>query len=687
MKHKGLLRIILAAWCATVTALSAQALDLPSIDALTGSGKAMEICHGDMNKQGAMMSSAGIGLVKASSTKVRIEGFYNGNFDVEMTYLAGKGSLETGPFAGRATKPDGMPGEYAGKYLTIKRVLGISTKLGAFYFNIPDTLGLQQGLNALMNLSTTYSANSYGGHDYTFKAITVEGELAAQILSVVSSLIPSDGTGLTPEIIASLTEALTKDADVSVGAIQLSVADDAEGTGSSTLATMESYIVSGYEANATATDSYDVSRNAVQRSYPMALFMDREAGTFTLLNLGNRGFAISDSLYDVTVENTDSAGNVTTSTKKVLDTRRSAIRGTFNMADGTFSIESKQQTQVDLSLFSPIGSVLGDMSVGEGRIWNARKSSLLGWSADNSNPVVSGTFTLTQGNIRHSGDNLWHSNVAGGALHTLAESNIAMTFNGTYTTKWSGGNILDTKRNIFISDTKIMSEGGADTDITHDVKIEPATVGSYTGFGVNSASAGTKLEIFGSLHPTTSTDNVDHYEIYLHHTKVDKISTTALIGNYSAETGIKNSNFAGNVSLPSNGAENTPFYFRMAAADITNNHTKPLFGSKPELNIETDEFALFVKTVYNNGLAPTFHALQPSMKSLGITTSVSGTESDEGFMARSQPGAIEVCGTQTVNIVDINGRCIYRGEAATIAVPAGVYIVRSSSVSVKLLVH
>lgn len=77
--------------------------------------------------------------------------------------------------------------DYAGKYLRVKRVLGINTAIGAVYFDIPDTLGLRQGLEALMTLSTECEANACGGYDCTLKGIKVEGELASQIISIIGS--------------------------------------------------------------------------------------------------------------------------------------------------------------------------------------------------------------------------------------------------------------------------------------------------------------------------------------------------------------------------------------------------------------------------------------------------------------------------------------------------------------------
>lgn len=80
---------------------------MPGIDALVGSGHAIEICNADLNKQAAMTSSAGITLVKTSATQLSIQGFYNGNFNVTMDYMMGKGAIAEGPYKALDVKPDG----------------------------------------------------------------------------------------------------------------------------------------------------------------------------------------------------------------------------------------------------------------------------------------------------------------------------------------------------------------------------------------------------------------------------------------------------------------------------------------------------------------------------------------------------------------------------------------------------
>lgn len=663
--------------------LPAYALDLPTIDSFIGGGTGIEQCHGDLNQQAAHSFCNGIRLVKASSSSITIEGFYKGNFDITMGYLLGKGSINSGPYAGRTMRPDGTPADYAGKYLTVKRVLGINTKLGAFYFNIPDTLGLKQTLEGLMTLSTSYESNRFGGHDYTFNAVAVSGETAQTILSIITKLIPSDGSGLSPEIMQQLIDALTDDTDISIGAIQLLVADDTNGTNTTKVATMEKYTVTTYAANATATDNYDISRNSTPRSYPVSLNLDRTNGTLTILNFGNNGAAIADSLYDVTVEHTDTAGNVTTTTRKMLTTTVHPVTGTFDWNKGTFVIPA-QQTAIDISLYNPLTSYLGNITIGHGSLNQARKS-LLGWSADTQNPDITGTFTHTEGEMHHSGSNLWHSNISGGDLHTLSETSIEMNVYGTYTTYWGLSGLLDNSKNIFTSDSHLTMSAG-DTDVTHDVKIGPTELPKYTGMGVNSTSNGQEEEVFGTLVPKGSTQHIDHYEIYIHHTKVNSITTTPLIGNYDADKGIKNSVNIGTVAVPVNASEGASFYFRVPVSDIPNNNSKPLFGSQPAIDLTKDHFAMYVKTVYNNGLAPTFHALHGDLAPLGITTHADEIISDTILSAIGTKGAIRISSTLPVEIYDLSGHRCYQGKDTIVSLPAGIYIVRSSNKVIKVTV-
>lgn len=219
MLTKNIKRVLLAASVLFITGNAYAALDLPTIDNFVGSkGSAMEIIYGTASQKGLPNSSHGITLEKKSGTEITVKGFYKGNFNVDATYVLGKGSIKSGPYAARDLKPDGTPADYKGKFLTVKRVLGINTSLGALYFNIPDTLGIPVLVNLLLDTSATYDVNSYGGHDYTFKSMVIEGELLSKINEVINSLKPSDNSSLTDQLKNALIDAVAKNSEFTVGA-------------------------------------------------------------------------------------------------------------------------------------------------------------------------------------------------------------------------------------------------------------------------------------------------------------------------------------------------------------------------------------------------------------------------------------------------------------------------------------
>lgn len=680
--------IILAA--ALIAGIVQARAAMPGIDALVGSGHAIEICNADLNKQAAMTSSAGITLVKTSATQLSIQGFYNGNFNVTMDYMMGKGTIAEGPYKALEVKPDGRTADYAGKYLRVKRVLGINTAIGAVYFDIPDTLGLRQGLEALMTLSTECEANACGGYDCTLKGIKVEGELASQIISIIGNLIPSDGNTISPETLEQLIAALGKDTDISVGALQLQLSDDEQGAVAKTLATMESYTFSSYVANAAVTDRYDVSRNTVSRSYPAAVTLEPDSGRFSILNFGNAGYALSHSIDDVTVEHTDTAGNVTTTTTKVLNTRAQAIQGTIDIENGTFVIPA-QAAVLDLSRFNSLTGIFGDASIGNGRIWKSTKKSVIGWTdASSSDSDLKGTVSYDTAEPYHIGSNLWHSGISGGDLHTMASGLIVLSLNDTYSYKWNTPFLLNTK--YFIDATTITAPYGDATDITHDVSFGPATYNpgycgeTYHEFGINHTQSGNSLDVYGTLLPQEETETVDHYEVYIHHTGVNRISTgvMGMGGNYSATDGLTGSLKVCDVVVPES-AQGSSFCTRVGIADIPNNNSKSLFGTKPDISPSTDEFTLYVKTVYNNGLAPTFHALTVCT-SAGHTTTVANLSSDI-FRAYTLPGAIHVDAPGAIAIYTPGGICVYSGAPGIISLSDGLYLIRSGEDTLRIMLQ
>lgn len=689
MKPTNVLRV-LAAVAATWAIGHANAGTFDSIDKFVGSkGSAMEIIYGNAGQQGLPSSSYGITLEKKSINELTVRGFYKGNFDVDAIYVLGNGSIKAGPYASRELKPDGSPADYAGKFLTVKRVIGINTSIGALYFDIPDTLGLREGLDLLMNTNATYEVNSFGGHDFSFRSMVIDGKWMGVLNQIINNLKPSDNSSLTDRIKNAVIDAIAKNSEFRVGAMQLVVSDDEAGTNSRTIATMEQYTLSAFESNYTAKDDFHYggligSDKMVSREYPVQFVMDEANKSFTLLNFSNKGYAISDSVK--TIEVTDTAGNV--SAKRVIDTEFSPIRGTMDLENGTFTLEDRQQMEVDISGYNNWTSWTGDLFIGQGLLYRYGSFGLVP-GPNVAHPQVTGTITTTEGEMHHKGSNLWHSNITGGEMSTVVGSTREFIFDD-YCTLWKRGtDMLDKDRYTYAKNLRVTVDGG-ERDVTHDVIYVAhslATPAMGPGYGVNAgASKSDRLQLFGALYQVQNSEAVDHYELYLHHTEVTAIKTDGIWGignNYDSEKGLTNTTYVGKIEKPAAGSNDAAidFNFYLPKDDIKNNNS---WGKKVDL--KNDKFSIYVKTVYNNGLAPTFHALR-TMQDLNVSTGVDGIGTDEtGFSAIGQQGSIAVSGNAPVEIYDMQGRRIYSGQPATVQASAGIYIVRCGKASVKVVV-
>ncbi len=183
---------------------------------------------------------------------------------------------------------------------------------------------------------------------------------------------------------------------------------------------------------------------------------------------------------------------------------------------------------------------------------------------------------------------------------------------------------------------------------------------------------------------------MDHYEVYVHHTKVDKIinPVLGLGGNYDAENGVKNANKVGELAAPAAG-ESTNFVIPVKTSDITNNNTKPWFGSQKAINPKQDAFAVYVKTVYKpeSGLEPSFHALN-NMTNTNVSVGVDGILTDKQEVEiQGGNGMITVSTGLAVEIFNMNGQKVYGGNGGVIAMPAGLYIVKSGNKVAKIMVR
>lgn len=127
----------------------------------------------------------------------------------------------------------------------------------------------------------------------------------------------------------------------------------------------------------------------------------------------------------------------------------------------------------------------------------------------------------------------------------------------------------------------------------------------------------------------------------------------------------------------------------MKTSDITNNNTKPLFGSQKAINPKQDAFAVYVKTVYKpeSGLEPSFHALN-NMTNTNVSVGVDGILTDKQEVEiQGGNGVITVSTGLAVEIFNMNGQKVYGGNGGVIAMPAGLYIVKSGNKVAKIMVR
>lgn len=639
--------------------------DFPSLSTFVSSGHAIEIQHGDLNKKALQTACHGVDLSKPSSalaTSFTVEGFYNGNFDVDFNYLLGKSSPKTGPFAARETKPDGSSGDYVGKYLSIERGIAVNTQLGAIYFAIPDTLGLKTTLNAMLNLSTSCDANSYGGYDLKFKTVTIEGSTLETLYEVFQKY--GDSGAIDSNILSYVLES----SDVTLGAFKLTIANE-DGSSATTI-NMEGYDISTYASNATITDKYYLSNTATsssktaERAYN-GLMQLAEDGSFSLINFSNTGYAIASSIDD----NTPSVS-------------LSGIHGNIDWNNNTFTLDNTQQIYLDLTYYNSLtSSLLGSSVINKGLLY-AAKSSLLGvLSANTSSPQISGKVSYGDEVFTHSGSNLWSKEVSGGDLSTTASGIVYLEI-PTYCAKWDTSIIslsgIETHTNFVTATT--WTAPAIDRDVTSQAKFS-----SDTPVVFEYDKDDDSLSLRGAVDSDNANIPVDHYEIYLHHKEVTRVANS-LLGNivntsdYSAETGLTNV-----IKIADTDVEGA-FTGSVFVTDVPNNNSKPLFGTKKDINPTDDTFSIYIKTVYaDDALAPSYHALT-SVRTVQRVTGVNSVDT-QALSVVGGKNRVEVIGADYMQIYDMTGNTIYQGKAGNYPLSSGFYIVKADNHTFKVVVR
>jgi hypothetical protein len=261
--------------------------------------------------------------------------------------------------------------------------------------------------------------------------------------------------------------------------------------------------------------------------------------------------------------------------------------------------------------------------------------------------------------------------------------------NITYYEKYSKTNIygLDLGDYKYVSDT---------FDCTLDVAL------SIDQFGSNADN----IYVSGTITPNANTDFVDHYELCV------KPGTSKTVNDFAdgyksdpngfvGSTNISSSSYDFSYDAESNSANNVRS-FRVESSDADSEEAsesisfsklipKSALTSKGTSN---DDYSFYVKAVYKSeyikdnatdpGLNPTFHDIQSS----GITTGIeSVVEGGSDVAIYGVDGAIEVFGeVSNVDVYSISGAQVYSGSEKTIAVSAGLYIVKAGKAVAKVVV-
>lgn len=619
--------ILLGVSCALAAPQFVSAVEVsPTLDNLIGENtRAVEIIGGDGNKAGLAVSSGGLVISPATGildTKMHVLGFYNGNFDVDFTYTGGLNnvgvfSVNQGVYQARDVKPDGTPGDYVGKQMTLSLSLKAATKLGDMYFNVTDNEVLKGILSAVALGSASRTPNNYGGWDLTH---SVGAPIPKDLTQAIIDAIKGDS-----QVTDAVISAMIENVDFSFGALMLNISDpvteeNIETAAAKTVINLDNYTISTYESNADVIDRYNRKND---RAYRAMVEMDPVVGgRFSILNFSNTGYTLKKDI--VTTESTDeTTGEVTSVTTPVIN--RGLVTGTIDFDKGVFTLDEKQTLYTDLTLYNKLTSGFGDKVIIDGNLY-AATTGFLGVQPNYLKPVVGGTVEIVPERYVHgSGTNNWHKNVAGGEFERTVQGSTVLNFTTPYLAHYLLVN------SPMVENTRISFP--YESSCTHDVSIL---------WGLVALSKEGNLHVGVNILPAEEhADNVEGYDIVLRHGNVDKIVSSGLFGkNYHAETGINDGLVLDSPSYVSNpymaapasddASEDNiiPFRFVIPVADLPNNNTKPLFGSKKDI-AAGDDINVYVRTRYNDGSAPTFHALTAAQIQGDAVTGIGSIEVGE----------------------------------------------------------
>lgn len=414
------------------------------------------------------------------------------------------------------------------------------------------------------------------------------------------------------------------------------------------------YIPKDGTLNSVFTDNY----LGVDRTYPARTVVDFENNRFQIWNMTSNGFAVSHEIRSA------SMSSYPYYSYQYYFANLGPVEGTLypdqtGMA-GTVALDSHQavNSYPEFKLLSN-----GTYSTQMYDYFLCQAGST------NTSSIIYGTYEIKD--LQHQADNRWHKN-SGGSLKTTRDMVIS----------------LDDmqKRN----DTKNNNVGPyRNTTLT--------CADEYTAnptFADNVIAYDHGLLRLAARIDEDKCDNVESYELVV----LPYVAETIAGDNGFSHTG---HGHAKAVNMTLDGVESTHFFPQLNSARVDLAPSKTLLGSQmtyDELqgagwddndmaNMKAGKVSFYIKANYNNGLEPTYHALSTARK---ISTGIDINEAvaEMALTVNAAPGAITVGNCPgVVKIYSASGAEVYAGEAGTIAVAPGMYVVEAGGKVVKIVVR
>lgn len=422
------------------------------------------------------------------------------------------------------------------------------------------------------------------------------------------------------------------------------------------------YIPKSGKLNALFTDNY----LNTDREYPARAIVDMDTKRFQIWNMTSNGFAIEHTLNQA--YSNGWYQYYTAPDKKPVEGTlypQSATKGTFALdaKQGVNSYPEFPDTDDDgRKYYDQYGNVMFFTIMYQYYLCQA--------GSTNTSSIVNGTYEIKEYN--HDDLNRWHKN-SGGALRTSAE--IVMDFDDMQ------------KRN----DSRHNNAGDnvgpyKNTQLTAEVELtaNPTFASHVVGYdnGLVRLAANIKED---------KCDYAESYEL--------------VVLPYSASTIAGDAAFTHNghghskaVNFTLSGTPSDDFFHLLGAnARVANTKTQMGFQMTYDQlkaagwndtdmnNVQNGKLSFYIKTNYNNGMEPTYHALTTASN---ISTGIDLNQAVAEVAVTIAPvaGGIQVEGAETVAVYTTTGTEVYNGPAGVIEVAPGLYVVNASGKVMKVIV-